>query len=155
MTTYYDRTVTRHVDGTQIFATTQDRQSEAVVADLLGRAWQCDLHRFGELCALDWYATRYNRLVGVLELKTRTHASDRYPTVFLNVRKWLALHLASVGLGVPGVFVVRFTDTIRWCHAGLGMGPVTIGGCRTIVKARSDIEPIIEVSIDHMNRMHT
>jgi hypothetical protein len=92
-------------------------------------------------------------MVGVLELKSRTHASDRYPTVFLNVRKWLALNLAAVGLGVPALFVVRFTDDVRWVRIGAVAGAVRIAGCRSIVKATSDIEPVIQVPVPDMQAL--
>ena len=82
----------------------------------------------------------------------RLHAVDRYPTVFLNVRKWMALNLASVGLGVPSVFVVRFTDALCWCSVGLSMGAVRIDGRRDRRKP-SDIEPLIEVPVAEMRRL--
>lgn len=148
--TNHHRTPTRHIDGTLVFGNAQDHRNEDAVADMLARAWRCELHRFAELCPLDWYATRYERLVGVAELKVRLHAVDRYPTVFLNVRKWMALNLASVGLGVPSVFVVRFTDALCWCPVGLSMGHVRIDGRHDRRKA-SDIEPLIEVAVADMN----
>jgi hypothetical protein len=150
---YYERTSTEHVDGTPLFATRSDQTHERRVAHAIERAWKCVLHDFGALCPLDWYATRAERLVGVLELKSRTHATDRYPTVFLNVRKWLALLLANTGLGVPAIFVVRFTDEIRWVNVSLTMGVTDIAGCRTVVKSHTDIEPVIGVPVAAMRAL--
>jgi|SRR5215472_2472305 len=145
---YYDRTNVVHLDGTRVFHKPEDSLAEREVAAVLEVAWKCQLRQFGALSALDWYALRFARMIGILELKSRTHALGDYPTVFLNVRKWLALQLASVGLGVPAIFVVKFTDWVAWAPlVEIDATAVRVGGCRTLVKSRSDIEPVIEVPI--------
>jgi hypothetical protein len=107
------------------------------------------------LAPVDWYALRHARIVGVAELKSRTHSSFQYPTVFLNVRKWLALQIASIGMGVPGLFVVRFTDGIAWIPiADIDPRRMILGGCSRVVKAESDIEPVIEVLIATMKLLN-
>jgi len=149
MTDYYQRAAITYLDGTPIFKTAQDEQSEADVARALTRLWNCEFHSFGKLSLIDWYAVRTGRLVGIAELKTRSHERAKYPTVFLNVRKWLALTVAAAGLGVPAVFVVRFSDGTYFVNVSeIDASNVKIGGCRQIVKARNDIEPIIEVPVD-------
>lgn len=146
--TYYDRASVTHVDGTRIFQTEEDRNHERAVAALLAKAWRCNIQQFGALSPVDWYAERNGRLVGVLELKSRPHASSRFPTVFLNVRKWLALSLASVGLGCPALFVVQLSDGVWWIPLShIDATGCRIAGCMSIVKSGNDIEPIIEVPI--------
>ncbi len=152
---YYDRTATTHIDGSPVFKTPEDEAGEIEVAKILQDAWKCKLKTFGKLSAVDWFAERDGRLIGIVELKSRTHAADKYPTVFLNVRKWLALLLSAVGLGVPAVFVVRFTDSVRYIPvAEISPAGIKIGGCRTQVKATSDVEPVIEVLISDMKVIH-
>lgn len=149
--TYYDRVATTHVDGSPVFRTKEDEASEEHVARILAQAWGCDVLSFGALSAVDWYCVKAGRVAGVLELKTRSHELGRYPTVFLNVRKWLALTLAATGLGVPAIFVVRFRDGIRWIRvADIDATQVRMGGLRHQVKSRNDQEPVIEVPIVHM-----
>jgi hypothetical protein len=151
MTDYYSRTGATHLDGTPIFATAEDQANEKDVAGRLARAWGCRLHQFGVLSPVDWFAERDGRLVGVLELKSRTHEAGRHPTVFLNVRKWLALHLCATGLGVPALFVVRFTDSLMWVPVSdVPTDVVKVSGCRSVVKSRSDVEPVIEVPVAAM-----
>lgn len=150
---YYERSTTTYLDGTPVFATAEDRSSEAQTARLLEQRWRCELRRYGELSPIDWFAVKDGRVSAMLELKTRSHEHDRYSTVFLNVRKWLALMLSEAGLGVPGLFVVRFSDSLYWARVRGGMGRVAIGGCREIVKARSDIEPVIHVPISDMRKL--
>ncbi len=155
---YYDRAETLHVDGSPVFSTDADRAGETDVAAMLERAWHCTIAPFGPLAPIDFYATRDGRLVGVLELKTRSQASDRFPTVFLSVRKWLALTLAETGLGCPAIFVVRFADAIRWVSVRtVDASAVELGGCalprnrrRGAITGASDREPVILVPIATM-----
>lgn len=151
---YYSRARVAHVDGTNVFQTPEDARNEREVADLLAAAWRCEVSPFGALCPVDWYAQRHGRLVGVMELKARPHASTKYPTVYLNVRKWLALSMASLGLGCPAVFVVRLTDGVFWTPlAMVEPSGCRVAGCMSIVKSRSDIEPIIEVRVAILKRL--
>jgi hypothetical protein len=151
---YYKRTEAAHVDGTPVFQTEADRAAERIVADSIEAAWRCRLSWFGCLAAIDWYAERDGRVVGVLELKSRSHESSQFPTVFLNVRKWLSLQLAAIGLCCPAIFVVKFTDGIRWIPVrDIEAGQARVMGCVRMVKSASDHEPVIDVPIAAMKRL--
>jgi hypothetical protein len=151
---YYQRQRITHLDGTSIFQNEVDRQNEEEIAALLSDTWQCQICPFGALTTVDWYALRHGRLVGVLELKSRSHEFSKYPTVFLNFRKWIALQIASIGHGCPGIFVVRFTDGVRWCPLSeIDARRMRIGGCTERVKSCNDIEPVIEVPFYVMKRL--
>lgn len=148
---YEERAGSLHTDGTPIFQQQQDRDGERLVVERLKSAWGCEIEPFGMLAPIDYFATRHGRLSAVLEIKCRSHAQHTYETVFLNVRKWLALGLAQVGMGVPAIFVVKFTDAIgyiRW--EDIPGNRLSILGCSRRVKSRSDIEPIIEVRVGEM-----
>lgn len=148
MSNYYTRTSAPNTDQTPTFATDKDRQNEAQVIAAIESKWRCKVHPFGKLCQVDFYALRDNRIVSVLELKSRTHERARYPDVFLNVRKWLALTLASMGMGCPAIFVVKFTDGIWFVPVNeIPAGTVEMGGTARIVKSRSDIEPVFRVDV--------
>ena len=137
-----------------IFTTPRDTANELEVAAALERVWNCQIYAFGPMTPLDFYALRDGCLAAVLECKTRSHASDLYPTVFLSVRKWLALTLAEAGLGVPGVFVVRFVDGIRWVHVhDVDGSAVTMAGTRSDVIGRAGVEPVVLVPIDRMHAL--
>ena len=154
--TYYNRNAATFVDGSAIFKTAEDERSEDETAKAIETVWCCECRSFGKLAPVDWFFVRTGRMVGVGELKTRTHASGQYPTVFLNVRKWLALSLAGNGLGVPAVFVVRFTDVVKWIDVStIDASVVRVGGCTKIVKSRNDIEPVIEVPVMAMKALST
>jgi hypothetical protein len=153
---YYSRETTTFLDGTPIFKTEDDERSENEVAKIIEKTWLCKLFSFGRLSLIDWYAVRYDRPVGLLELKTRTHDSAKYETVFLNVRKWLALQMASCGMGLPALFVVRFTDGVRYINlADVDASQFILGGLKRIKKSRNDIEPLIEVPVSEMRVLDT
>jgi hypothetical protein len=143
---YYQRGKILHLDGTNIFQTEDDRKTEQEISAYLSEVWECSVRPFGALCPVDWYAERYGRLIGVLELKSRPHDFAKYSTVFLNVRKWLALNLAAIGLGCPAVFIIRFNDGIYWCRiSDIDARVNRIAGCTELVKSHNDIEPVVEV----------
>src|SRR5262245_58204516 len=144
------REALEHLDGTRIFSRPEDHAASREVADRFAKALGCELHPFGALSPIDWYATRHERLVGLMEVKCRSHDRGTYPTVFLSVRKWLALSLGSVGMGVPGIFAVRFNDGICWISvANVDASAHRMGGWSRPA-ARADVEPVIEVPVAQM-----
>lgn len=153
---YFDRTQAVHVDGSAMFKNNADEKSENEIAELLKKAWGCDCFSFGLLSPIDWYFVRDGRVTGLGELKTRSHESTKFETVFLNARKWLALTLGEAGMGVPAVFIVRFTDGVKFIRvSAIDAKRLRIGGCAKLVKSRNDIEPVIEVPITDMSTIKT
>lgn len=153
---YYSRSATTFIDGTPIFKSSEDEANEHSVSSMITDSWGCECRSLGKLAPIDWVFMRSGRLVGVGELKSRSHKKSAYPTVFLNLRKWLALSLAQVGLGVPAVFVVKFTDAACWVPLNdIDAAKITLGGCRKTVKSRNDIEPVIEVPCDRLKPIST
>lgn len=151
---YYNRVATTFVDGSPVFKSEEDERNEGTVAGDIERAWGCDARSFGKLAPIDWWFSRHGRVVGIGELKSRTHPHSQYPTVFLNVRKWLALVLASSGMGVPAIFVVRFSDDTRWIPVrDIDASNVSVGGLTHTVKSRNDIEPVIGVPVAVMRTL--
>ena len=156
MTTYADRQPAQHLDGTSIWRDADDARGEAETAALLARAWGCSIKQFAPLSPLDYYAVRQERIVGYLELKTRSHSTTDYPTVFLSLRKWLGLTLAQVASGVPGLFVARFTDAIRWVPvAEVDARAVRFAGTRVAHARGRGVEPLIDVPLAIMRELDT
>lgn len=138
-------------DGTPMLSTPIDDARQRSVADSLERAWNCKLFSFGFLAPIDYYVIKHERLVSVVEIKSRTHPHDKFPTVYLNVRKWLALTLAANGLGVKPIFVAHFTDGIYFVDVNkIDASKVEIGGEKRIFFSNRDIEPVILVPVDGM-----
>lgn len=129
--------------------TPADQAAERAVAAELTKLTGHQITSFGPLCAVDFYSSQDGRLTGILELKCRDNPSTQYPTVFLAVRKWFALVHGAIGLQVPALYVVRFTDRLLVATIATVDGAKhTISGGRR--KAGSHIEPLIEVPIATM-----
>lgn len=154
---YYDRT--NAVTGAPVFANAEDTRNEEEVAGLFAAMWGCEVHRFGPFDPIDFYVMRKGHLVGLLECKSRTHTIDEWPTVFLNLRKWMALTMGSCGFGVSAIYVARFKGgDIRWInvsHINAHHSKVKMGGCSRVVKSHTDVEPVILVPIKSMHELRT
>ena len=113
---YYDRTAgSIEAPGeTPAFATKQDLSNQSEVARLIEARWDCKVHSFGHWSPIDWWIERNGEVAALAELKSRSHESTKFDSVFLNVRKWIALQMGSVGLKAPSLYVVKFTDTVKW-----------------------------------------
>lgn len=151
---YYNRKQSTNLDGSPIFQTPEDRAAEEQIAAKIGAAWDCQVRHFAPLCPIDWYAIRENRVVGVMEFKRRSHSVKKYPTVFLGVRKWLALQLCAMGLGTTGRFIVQWTDDTRFIDlTGIDASRFVMSEkWRPTASAQADaaIEPVIEIEISAM-----
>lgn len=133
------------------FKSEQDEANEEQVARILGKAWKCEVGNFGLYDAIDWFFIRGGRTVAVAELKCRTHPSEKYRTVFLSLRKWLALTMVRVSTGLSAFFVVRFSDEIRYVEVGeIDARRLNISGRDPREGSSNDQEPIIEVPVSTM-----
>lgn len=97
----------------KIYETETDRQKEFQVRQYLATAWDCDYEESPELSFVDCKLTNPDGSIAALvEIKTRTNASTKYPTYMLSAHKWRnALHMANE-YRVPFMLVVQFTDGI-------------------------------------------
>lgn len=153
---YYAKTSRANSDGTPFFEDAEDDKSEKEVAASVEAIWKCEMRRFPRMSPLDWYSVRNERFVGLAELKTRSHDHDHFPTVYLNLRKWLSMKFAAFCLNVPAVFIVRFVDGIWWIRLDEIDGcPINLSGCvyDREVKFCSDREPVIEIPITRMKSL--
>jgi hypothetical protein len=144
------------LDGTAIFRSPEDDANENALMAEVAELWGPDLQieRFGLLSPIDFFGRRHERVTGLLEGKCRTHTIDTYPTVFLNVRKYLALMMGSIGMNVPGIFIVKFAcGTLRWISVtDVDARKMRMGGWNN-KKKRNDYEPVIEVDVVSMHAL--
>ena len=154
---YADRRPHADEFGNPLAQNENDARSEEEVARILEDAWpDTKVHRFGRLAQIDFYIWHRGYLKALAELKTRTHEKAKYDTVFLNVRKYVALMLGSIGMSVPSLFVVRFTDWIGYVSIFRVDGnSVRMGGCKARVKSHTDREPVILVPVHSLLDIHT
>lgn len=133
--------------------TDEDIQGENEVAKELERVSGWKVHSFGKFNPVDFYAEKDGRVIAVLELKRRNITSTQHNTIFLSVRKMLALQMAGIGLGVKPLFVVKFIDGlfILQVNGFIPTQPIIAG--RTDRGYVMDQEPIYKVPIRLMNRV--
>lgn len=153
--TYYDRkNNTLSVDGLPLYQCKEDEAKEQAVAKRIEAKWHIEAKPFGWLCPVDYYFLKNQQMVAVAEIKVRTHASTKYDTVFLNLRKWLALVMAQAGMGVPAIYFVQFTDRIKWIViSNVQNMKIEYRGCLQVVKTHTDVEPVFLVPIDQMKSL--
>lgn len=137
--------------------TANDLERQVAVAALLEQRWQWELHSFGDLNPVDWWAEQDNRIKAFLELKVRTYSRDDFGDVWFAMRKWLALTMTASAFGVQGIFVVQFTDALLWIDiADVSGHPDTIKigiGERRGRGLPNDREPVIHVPIVFMEEV--
>jgi hypothetical protein len=132
-------------------ATADDLRRQAAAAGLIGRCWGCEVHAFAPFSPLDYYTVTDGRMSGLIEIKSRSHPAHQYPTVYLAVRKWLALMLGEVGMDLHACFVAAFTDSTRWIYArDVDASRLTVGG-RSDRGRTFDREPVIHVPVVDMS----
>lgn len=128
-----------------------DTASENYVASVMEREWGCTVHRYGYLDAWDFIGVKGGKTAFIAELKTRNVESTTYQTVFLSAHKWFALSNAALGLGVPALFIVRFTDLIAYQRFDdIDASNNRIAGRRDRGE-RNDLELMIDVPISSMH----
>ena len=135
------------------FEDARDRAKEAEVAAQMSAAFKCLVHDFGSLNDVDFWLEKNGKLAAYAELKCRDILSTKHEDVFLSVRKWLALTLLKTGPGVPCLFVVKFSDEVRWIDIN------DIDASRTEIcerkdhRAANDREPVILVPVVDMKTL--
>jgi hypothetical protein len=132
-----------------LFAKEHDYQRERAVAEKLAYAWDCELHSFGAVCPIDYYATKGGQVIALVEIKTRTHSYRKHDTVYMSCRKWMNLSHAAAGFCCPGIFVVQFTDGLFSIDVDHVHGPPQVVGHNN-PRARMDREPCFLVPIKDM-----
>jgi len=137
---------------TPVYFSEKDKENEAAVVGILSKKWNCTFHSFGMYFPIDFYALRDNKMVGVIEIKTRNKSSRDYSYVFLALRKWISLGLVQNGLGVPAIFVVQFTDRLMFIPFDkIDAKRFEVGGRKDRNGGGgNDLEPLIKVDIAEM-----
>ena len=114
--------------------------AEADLAREVERAWDCELRRFDEPSAVEWFAVREGSVTALLQLAWHPGEVAMYPTVTLALRTFMALRLAVLAVDVPAVFVVAFADQIRWIRI-----PARVPWELTVEQ-----EPVVHIPVEQM-----
>jgi hypothetical protein len=99
-----------HEDGSEVFIQQDDERMEDALASFWADQWKCKITRFPKLFALDGYCEKHDRIRAWVELRMRTCPSQEYPTVIINLDKFDFIRSVARHFGIPGIFVVGYTD---------------------------------------------
>jgi hypothetical protein len=130
-------------------------RAEQEMADALAPVWGAQFHHYGRNDSVDWWIEQSQRCVAFAEMKDRKHLPSTYPTVYLAVRKWLALMFVEMR-GPLGLFVVRFADMSIWAVNVNDIDPrqrIVVRGRSDRVGVPNDREPVVEVPMADMRRV--
>ena len=95
----------------------------------------------GPYSPFDRYLVKAGRLVAVAEIKTRTNRTlETFPTVYINLDKWVTLTVAEAALRVAGLFVIAFSDGIYWVR----VGRVPLAQCEVGRRGRTDRKDVTD-----------
>jgi hypothetical protein len=132
------------------YETTDDIVRETEVAKHLADKWSLSAIKLRKGYKCDWAFLRNTKVTALVEIKCRTNASDKYPTVILSADKWAYLVHIDAALNIPAYFIVRFTDSIRHIRpAKYHNFNIRMGG-RYDRGDWQDMEPVVHIPIESM-----
>jgi hypothetical protein len=104
----------------QVFENIGDVARENAAAEVLARAWRCEMRPAPPLAGYDFTAYRGGIPLAVVEIKSRLSRSpgDFGGTLFLNVHKRDSLMAAADERGIAAIFAWHFRREIRWIDMG-------------------------------------
>ena len=127
-----------------------DIELETEVAKFLAGKWSSDAVKLPRFYKCDWALRRGRKVGAFLEIKCRKNASGKYPTIILSADKWTYLRQVDEALGVPALFVAKFTDGIRFIRPAKANGMVVEMGGRQDRGDWQDVEPVVHIPIGEM-----
>lgn len=146
-----ERSPTCSTETVIIRTTREDTQREQAVAGVLRNAWNCDVVRTGYKDELDFWLVRDGKTEAVAELKNRKVESATYEDVFLSRHKWDALFRATFAHRIEGLFIVNFTDELRYIRlADIDATRLRMGGRWDRTDAPNDWEMMVMVPVAEM-----
>jgi hypothetical protein len=99
---------------TKIFETEEDLANEQEVAAELGALWDCEFKKLDRRYQADFMICQDSMAKAWAELKCRSHSSNDWSTVILELDKCMRLSQLNLDTGLPSLFIVRWTDRIGW-----------------------------------------
>lgn len=126
-------------------------RNEKLVSKLLTDKWGVRVEPTLPFSPVDFILYKDDLVVGYVETKARTHNYGTYPTIYLSLRKYEALHKLSMSEHVPTYFVVMFEDQFRYINIDDvdALSPFVAG--RTDRRdAPNDMELMLNIPIEHL-----
>jgi hypothetical protein len=140
------------VNGIKSRSNDSDARREQDVRKIIEEKWECKLQYIGKFTPIDFFVIKNEKLAGYIELKSRSNFTDTYPSLFMDINKWMHLQLASVSQGVPAYFFCQFIDQIKY----IKVSEIDARRMCVIIKDDAGIreyEPVIEIPINTMKTL--
>ena len=122
---------------------------QTAVAEKLAQAWNAEYGSFGQYAPIDVYFMRNKNIVSMAEIRTRRDREcNTFGTVLIDLDKWFHLMQAEIGLAMPAMYVVTFTDGIWYVRIGtlaVNNFKIKYRGRTDRPEAPNDMSPVIEV----------
>jgi hypothetical protein len=122
---------------------------QKVVADRLAAKWRCEWGQMGPYSPFDVYMLRERKVHALVEIRTRRDiAHDSHPYVLIDLDKWFHLMQCEIGLQLPGLYAVAFTDGIYYVRIGaLPVNDYRLLYCgrKDRPEAANDMSPVVQV----------
>ena len=129
----------------------ESERVEQEAAAIVSSKWGVSLIKMPKFSGVDYFF--YNgvdRRMGVFEVKRRYNDSTKYPTVYLSVRKYLALK-GYYDEGLLAFFLPYFDDALMYIgFYDIDASKQNMLGRRDRSAAPNDIEPMIEVPVSSL-----
>ena len=141
------------VDVRPSYETSEDREREQAIVLAVCAAWRCEAQAAPRFYQHDYFLTRGEDMVAVVEVKARTNPHDQYRTYMLSAHKYLHGVAWEGSLQVPFLLVVGFTDGVWFCRPRKCRTFVRFGGRRDRGDAQ-DMEAVVHVPMEEFKRLN-
>ena len=125
----------------------EDRAEEAAVCKELEEKG-LQFEKLPPKDVIDFAVLKEGKVVGFMEVKARSNASDHYPTFMISMAKFLRIKQILDSTGIPTALVVKYTDKVRrlWIAKDT-LHFVEMGG-RHDRGDGEDVEPVVHFKTD-------
>lgn len=137
------------------WATAETLENEHRVKAFLEDLWNVDLCERDTYDPIDWDIVQDGQQMGVIELKSYNRKTFDSPTVFLNIRKFIALRDWHRRNDKPAFYMVNFLDQIRYINVMHVSTAEPIMGGQKDGPRKTDWEPMYLVPVADMKLIAT
>lgn len=136
----------------QLWETKDDLAREKDVVDVYAKIKKCEYEKLPIQYKADYAFLRDGDIVALVEIRCRNVSHDQYDTIMLSLLKWNDINELAQRMGVPAMFVVRYTDGIYTIPLRETPDAFLMGG-RAVMRDARDREPVVHYNVDRMRKV--
>ena len=137
--------------GRKMYETEADLENEADIAERISHTFKVALDKMPISYGLDFFVTKADKAIGVMEVKKRSIAHDAYPTYMISLLKWnkgLQFHHFN---HLRFSIAVMFTDGLyRYVFRDEDLDKIyyEFSGRTKTTRDSADLEPCVRIPMD-------